>query len=1694
MGRSVSLTTIKNPFKPLSSRDVVVVEWCKGLTLWAYAVKTGVADLIKDGLELRAGINGRAIPRDQFDTVMPNDGDSLVFSVVLGQPDSADNGQGKSWGQVVAMLAVVVVAIWLPGALPAAWGVTGGYATAMTMGIMAGGSVLISALMPVNTDSKVLGTGDFSQSQSYGWDMAQNVAREGLVIPVVYGTVLLTPQIINSYVNVDVNGYQFLNMLYAVGEGPLRLEMAEDTAGTYRPAVYLNGDLASPERTSGGRLLQAEGQDCLDPAGASADSEFPQSASNKNARNYAGNACNDSLGFVNTPGDGVWRPDAWIAWPFGSASNWWMYDFGTAGKRIVKYTYYAVAGSAFYRSPNKLPREYPYAPSTGWTFQGSADGVSWNTLDTVAGYSAGTKVVRTFANTVAYRYYRMLGQWVIDEIEMFGAAGDPATVAAYAMPAWRSGYRDQTVIDGFGRTWSGNFGSFTQTKISDAYYTATTDGNLVTALGVIVTFPSGIGYVTDAGGLSEITVSIGLEYRAVGAGSWTTWTTWSITASSSSAIQRSIELTGLSPAQYQVRLKWSPTPISGTRYLNTGWWSALQSAIDDDFTYPNTALLGLHVLATDAYNGSAPRVTAKVSRDEVNVTTSPGVIEGKDAGNPAWAAYDMLVNARYGGGVSTDDILLADFTAWASFCDSMVAGAAWGASTAKTLGNMVIPYSTQELGSPSSNGDIAAYPVSNVVDNSEATEWRSSQTGATVSGYAWVALDMFTEVLVKRVRIKQATATAMSSGITSVKIQYGDNGISWSDLGSAVTIDSGSDWQDIILNTTGLFGRRYWRILADANPATGKSWALTSIEVYSVATSGNGFIYECTSAGTTGASEPVWPTAIDETVVDGGAIWTCRLNRLRVNVVFDTAFSVASALNVIAINGRGAIVKKGCKYGVIIDKPADPVQMFTMGNIIKDSLKIDYLNLEDRANIVEITYFDEENEYERTVIEVRDTAFETDNLAERDAPAITMYGCTSRAQAIAYGRHLLNQNKYQKKTVAFEAGIDAIACQPGDVILFSHDVPQWGYSGRVVDYLAAPSAILEIDRTVTIKNGKSYVVQVRNQETDVIEERAVTTGVGTTYSLTLASAFDNDPGIDAVYSFGETTNVSKEYRVLSISRASDMTRKITAVEYSDLIYSNGVGATIPVPETASALVGVFGLTVASYASASGDRSILSASWLGAALSWTVTIEEYNSEQTTLKVAQVVEVSTSYQEFYANPGRLYRVTVRGGASEAYEEARAVTLYPSPFDIKAVRTYSAGDDVTQSVRVGWHSSHQWDYSEDQRLFDGKDGLVDTTVAANGMFFICDAVDATKLGGIDHFWVLNREVDTYPNLFTDGDGSPMVFADWAFEVYNGKKVWPIGTALSYKMWWDSTAKEWVISSTTGVRGTYYWKRAKFDNGAFEPGGDATGGIWVISYRDQREYDHPDQWRYLTARLRPAWSYQPVIVAVLPGTNQTGCTLSWENIDPDWENPTIIELDPADSYAVKSGAVAVDMLTTKSLSVGATAKWYRINYGPVATLQTATLATGTSPYSVYVALPAYPEDPRWNAIMSSANNPTNYPKYSASQMLPGATGWDDFTQSRKQPFPTAGVAIWLLNTGTDDLSVSYMGVVPPRKRLHALPGITYVAPFGTVANAAEATPAISKMEDVDSALVTDFAVWEPVKVTNTSGLVVELRAGEDE
>ena len=82
--------------------------------------------------------------------------------------------------------------------------------------------------------------------------------------------------------------------------------------------------------------------------------------------------------------------------------------------------------------------------------------------------------------------------------------------------------------------------------------------------------------------------------------------------------------------------------------------------------------------------------------------------------------------------------------------------------------------------------------------------------------------------------------------------------------GYAPPLDQSGKMNDPAVNTT-LF------------PPTWQASTAVALNARRSPTTPNGIAYKCTTAGTTGATEPTWPTTLGGTVTDGGAVWTAEM-------------------------------------------------------------------------------------------------------------------------------------------------------------------------------------------------------------------------------------------------------------------------------------------------------------------------------------------------------------------------------------------------------------------------------------------------------------------------------------------------------------------------------------------------------------------------------------------------------------------------------------------------------------------------------------------------------------------------------------------------------------------------------------------------------------------------------------------------
>ena len=122
-----------------------------------------------------------------------------------------------------------------------------------------------------------------------------------------------------------------------------------------------------------------------------------------------------------------------------------------------------------------------------------------------------------------------------------------------------------------------------------------------------------------------------------------------ITSNKQSTLRKTYKADGLPAGNYQTRVKFHEAPATGSRYGSDVTYEYLQEILTDDFTYPNTALLGLRILATDQLGGSMPRVTV-IAENEIN--------------NPSTACKNVI--EKYGYTLSADE--LTKFDDWEQHC------------------------------------------------------------------------------------------------------------------------------------------------------------------------------------------------------------------------------------------------------------------------------------------------------------------------------------------------------------------------------------------------------------------------------------------------------------------------------------------------------------------------------------------------------------------------------------------------------------------------------------------------------------------------------------------------------------------------------------------------------------------------------------------------------------------------------------------------------------------------------------------------------------------------------------------------------------------------------------------------------------------------------------------------------------------
>jgi len=515
--------------------------------------------------------------------------------------------------------------------------------------------------------------------------------------------------------------------------------------------------------------------------------------------------------------------------------------------------------------------------------------------------------------------------------------------------------------------------------------------------------------------------------------------------------------------------------------------ASLTALATQDFVYPYTAIASVWIQADSQVRDSQPALTLLVLGRQVNVWDGTLDANGAPAfsiawtQNPAWIAADLITHNRYGMGAqfSSKDIDWPSFLEWARFCEEGVQDAFGSLEIfyLKAEGSAVVP--TEEL----VTFYIGLVDAQDIVQQTIPATWSQRNT-STNEATAFISIKSVTS---------DGANGFFDQWITADDLVSGKNAASnLLDIYSIVSLEDTSQfgfhgWKDYIEVKA-----RWKRLDASGDPiwpagiVTGWEvysdwWGLTSLADVS------GFEERCHFDG-----------IFDQQGVGG----------------WDAVLQVFTA-------GRAMPVKAGQRIYAVVDGPREPVAVFGQGNIVEGSLTLDYLGPRERPNSIESEILDSQANYERTTILVDHSSIQNPTAFDSfRKETISLRGVVRRSQATRDTYFRLNRYNLIRRGCSFKVGPDAVNLIPGDRFRLSHDVPQYGYSGRLrgatPSYNTFPGVGSDLTTTWDFNGGNCTLSGSAFLATDATANPAGFTNYGPSVVVARSSVMASDGGTFAL--------------------------------------------------------------------------------------------------------------------------------------------------------------------------------------------------------------------------------------------------------------------------------------------------------------------------------------------------------------------------------------------------------------------------------------------------------------------------------------------------------------------------------------------------------------------------------------------------
>lgn len=197
----------------------------------------------------------------------------------------------------------------------------------------------------------------------------------------------------------------------------------------------------------------------------------------------------------------------------------------------------------------------------------------------------------------------------------------------------------------------------------------------------------------------------------------------------------------------------------------------------------------------------------------------------------------------------------------------------------------------------------------------------------------------------------------------------------------------------------------------------------------------------------------------------------CDERELYIDLVLKDDISCSEALERIANCGRASSSYYKGKLSVIVEDPDQiPTCLFGMGNIIAGSFSVDYTVGDPVAKI--IGKFTDRLNWEIKEVYADVPFADADNIKEVQ---VTLEGITDEERAQREVNILAARQYYQRRLYTWAVDVEALLATRGDLVYLSHDSTQYGFSGRIRQFVLVAGNITGFYSTAILDSAIEFV-------------------------------------------------------------------------------------------------------------------------------------------------------------------------------------------------------------------------------------------------------------------------------------------------------------------------------------------------------------------------------------------------------------------------------------------------------------------------------------------------------------------------------------------------------------------------------------------------------------------------------------------